>query len=246
MKVTELKENEGILCPTKQEATAICKLMHEAGLRWRSNNKYIDKNRWECADEGGLVYYPFDGWQSDSKSAKDEKRTTYPASDFLTPEPAETPNQPRLIDFLKVGDKVWDCIIGEWITVVSLDEDDDTYVIKCRTSDDCSEVYAACGRGNKRYKFPTLHLAEWHPERGEPMPTLPDPDEPRVGEWCLFGDDECDQTKTIGILGKIDTDCLPFFCEGNEIYYRNCIPIRGDKMPNWNELLNIKTNQPKQ
>ena len=108
MKVTELKENEGILCTTEQEATAICRLMHEAELRWRSNNKYIDKNRWECADEGGLVYYPFDGWQSDSKSAKDEKRTTYPASDFLTPKPAETPNQPRLIDFLKVGDKVWD------------------------------------------------------------------------------------------------------------------------------------------
>lgn len=243
MKVTDLKVNEGILCTTEQEATAICRLMHEAGLMWNSGHKYIDVNRWFVADKYGLVYIPFNRVCVHLQHAKDHNFTIYPASDFLTPEPAETPKQPRLIDFLKVGDKVWDCIIGEWVNVVSLDEDDDTYVIKCRTNDKDDETYTEYGFINARYIFPSLHLTEWHPERGEPMPPLPDPNEPRVGEVCLFGDDEDDQTKTIGILGKIDTDSVPFFCEGNEIYYRTCYPLRGDRMPNWHELLNIKTNQ---
>lgn len=39
--VTELKENEVIHCKTEEEAVAICKLMHEAGLKWSSGLSYL-------------------------------------------------------------------------------------------------------------------------------------------------------------------------------------------------------------
>ena len=41
MKVTDLKENECIHCETEEQAVAICKLMHEAGLKWRNGKTYL-------------------------------------------------------------------------------------------------------------------------------------------------------------------------------------------------------------
>ena len=46
MKVTDLKENECIHCETEEQANAICKLMHEAGLTWLSGSSYLSENRY--------------------------------------------------------------------------------------------------------------------------------------------------------------------------------------------------------
>ena len=44
MKVTDLKENEVIHCETEEQANAICKLMHESGLKWNSGDSYLEIN----------------------------------------------------------------------------------------------------------------------------------------------------------------------------------------------------------
>lgn len=48
MKVTDLKENEVIHCETLEQYDAICQLLHEAGLRWCTNEKLypIDNYDW--------------------------------------------------------------------------------------------------------------------------------------------------------------------------------------------------------
>jgi len=236
-KVTELKKNEGILCTTEQEANAICRLMHDAGLRWHDGRTYIEQT-YSVAGELPMIYIPNDGKYMTRSSAG---VVSYPASDFLTPAPiVETPvEQPRkIIDYLKVGDKVWDCLRGKWVEVMRLDFSE-KYPIKCEDSNGVMCTYTPDGVEQKSYAFPTLHLTEWHPERGEPIPALPDPNEPRVGEVCLFWDSE--DYGTIGVLASIDSDSFHFKCMGNEIYYMHCYPLRGKEMPNWNELLNIKS-----
>ena len=42
-----LKENECIHCETEEQANAICKLMHEAGLKWKFGNSYIENTYYE-------------------------------------------------------------------------------------------------------------------------------------------------------------------------------------------------------
>ena len=44
MKVTDLNYNECIHCETEEQANAICKLMHEAGLKGRGGQNYLSKN----------------------------------------------------------------------------------------------------------------------------------------------------------------------------------------------------------
>ena len=50
MKVTDLKENECIHCETEEQANAICKLMHEAGLTWHDGDSYLSVNLYDIYD----------------------------------------------------------------------------------------------------------------------------------------------------------------------------------------------------
>ena len=79
MKVTDLKENECIHCETEEQAKAICKLMHEAGLTWNSGYGYLSKYGYY----NNICYYPKSGTHSDLTFAKEEKYKIYKAEQFL-------------------------------------------------------------------------------------------------------------------------------------------------------------------
>ena len=84
MKVTDLKENECIHCETKEQANAICKLMHEAGLTWNSGDSYLEtKYYYHEGSESGNCYFPAKGEFSDLTFAKEEKCKIYKAEQFL-------------------------------------------------------------------------------------------------------------------------------------------------------------------
>ena len=84
MKVTDLKENECIHCETEEQANAICKLMHEAGLTWNSGESYLEtKYYYHEGSESGNCYFPAKGEFSDLTFAKEEKYKIYKAEQFL-------------------------------------------------------------------------------------------------------------------------------------------------------------------
>ena len=63
MKVTDLKKNECIHCETEEQAIAICKLMHEAGLKWSDGYSYLSVNLYDvCKSE--TCYFPAKGTYS--------------------------------------------------------------------------------------------------------------------------------------------------------------------------------------
>ena len=83
MKVTDLKENECIHCETEEQAKAICKLMHEAGLKWRYGQNYLHlTNYYTHTTE--TCYFPIDGQYDELSYAKQENYTIYKAEQFLT------------------------------------------------------------------------------------------------------------------------------------------------------------------
>lgn len=85
MKVTDLKENECIHCETEEQANAICKLMHEAGLEWKGGQSYLSKNYYgNCKSE--TCYFPIYGQYDDLSYAREENYTIYKAEQFLTQE----------------------------------------------------------------------------------------------------------------------------------------------------------------
>ena len=84
MKVTDLKANECIHCETEEQAKAICKLMHEAGLTWNSGDSYLEtKYYYNEGSKSGNCYFPAKGEFSDLTFAKEEKYTIYRAEQFL-------------------------------------------------------------------------------------------------------------------------------------------------------------------
>ena len=83
MKVTDLKENECIHCETEEQAIAICKLMHDAGLTWRFGDSYLKTNEYSIY-ESETCYFPKEGEFCDLKYAKNENYTIYKAEQFLT------------------------------------------------------------------------------------------------------------------------------------------------------------------
>lgn len=82
MKVTDLKENECIHCETEEQANAICKLMHEAGLEWKGGESYLSKNNYGNY-ESGTCYFPIDGQYDELSYAKEEKYKIYKAEQFI-------------------------------------------------------------------------------------------------------------------------------------------------------------------
>ena len=84
MKVTDLKANECIHCETEEQAKAICKLMHEAGLTWNSGDSYLEtKYYYNEGSKSGNCYFPAKGEFSDLTFAKEEKYKIYKAEQFL-------------------------------------------------------------------------------------------------------------------------------------------------------------------
>ena len=84
MKVTDLKENECIHCETEEQAKAICKLMHEAGLKWRFGNSYLENTYYYEDYKSETCYFPADRQYADLDYAKEENYTIYKAEQFLT------------------------------------------------------------------------------------------------------------------------------------------------------------------
>ena len=82
MKVTDLKENECIHCETEEQANAICKLMHEAGLKWHGGDSYLEKNKYSFY-KSETNYLPTDGKFGDLDYVKKENYTIYKAEQFL-------------------------------------------------------------------------------------------------------------------------------------------------------------------
>ena len=84
-KVTDLGEKEVIHCRTEEEANAICKLMHEAGLSWCTGDSYLDDNKWYGHNEMSC-YNPNNGVCYNIYYYEKRDCKIYPASDFLEPE----------------------------------------------------------------------------------------------------------------------------------------------------------------
>ena len=82
MKVTDLKENECIHCETEEQAIAICKLMHEAGLTWRFGGSYLEKNEYSFY-KSETCYFPADRQYDELSYAKQENYKIYKAEQFL-------------------------------------------------------------------------------------------------------------------------------------------------------------------
>ena len=82
MKVTDLKENECIHCETEEQANAICKLMHEAGLEWKGGQSYLSKNYYGNL-KSETCYFPIDGQYDELSYAKEENYKIYKAEQFL-------------------------------------------------------------------------------------------------------------------------------------------------------------------
>ena len=82
MKVTDLKENECIHCETEEQAIAICKLMHDAGLTWYYGDSYLSENLYDIY-KSETCYYPADGQYTGLDYAKEEKDKIYKAEQFL-------------------------------------------------------------------------------------------------------------------------------------------------------------------
>ena len=82
MKVTDLKENECIHCETKEQANAICKLMHDADLTWLFGDSYLEENHYDIY-KSETCYIPKKGTYSRLKHAKACSYTIYKAEQFL-------------------------------------------------------------------------------------------------------------------------------------------------------------------
>ena len=82
MKVTDLKENECIHCETEEQANAICKLMHEAGLKWCSGGSYLSENCYESY-KSETCYFTAEGQYCHLDYYKSNGYTIYKAEQFL-------------------------------------------------------------------------------------------------------------------------------------------------------------------
>lgn len=80
-KVTDLGENEGILCRSEEEAKAICQLMHNAGLKWVTDKSYLDNSMGFISKYE--VYNPAKGSRESIGYANKKLWKIHPASDFL-------------------------------------------------------------------------------------------------------------------------------------------------------------------
>ena len=82
MKVTDLKKNECIHCETEEQAIAICKLMHEAGLEWKLGESYLSRNNYD-EYKSETCYNPKKGQYCKFNFYKQNNYTIYKAEQFL-------------------------------------------------------------------------------------------------------------------------------------------------------------------
>jgi hypothetical protein len=83
-RIEDLTENEVIHCPTEQEAIALCKMMHEKGMKWRDGESYEKNTKWEYQKQE-TCYRPADGTRRDKGYFESISTTIHPASLFLPP-----------------------------------------------------------------------------------------------------------------------------------------------------------------
>lgn len=85
MKVTDLKENEVIHCETLEQYDAICKLLHEAGYKWFTDEPYcpVEEKDWRVYKKDTVIDVTYGELVSISHLSEDYK--IHPATDFITP-----------------------------------------------------------------------------------------------------------------------------------------------------------------
>jgi hypothetical protein len=83
-RIEDLTVNEVIHCPTEQEAIALCKMMHEKGMKWADGKNYIKNTEWEYHKQE-TCYRPADGTRSRKGFFEERGDTIHPASLFLPP-----------------------------------------------------------------------------------------------------------------------------------------------------------------
>lgn len=118
-KVTDLKENEVIHCPTEAEAIAICKLMHEAGLKWFDGDFYSLGSYWQKF-QANTCYRPNKGTFDDLCVFGERGCTIHPASDFLT-ETQSTP-QPEKQAEKEVSIKIETVVVIDFEAVGTIED----------------------------------------------------------------------------------------------------------------------------
>ena len=71
-----------VYCETEEQANAICKLMHEAGFKWKDGQSYLSKNYYGNL-KSETCYFPIDGQYDELSYAKEENYKIYKAEQFL-------------------------------------------------------------------------------------------------------------------------------------------------------------------
>lgn len=92
-KVTDLKENEVIVCRSEQEAKQIRQLMHDAGLKWCTGESYLER----YLNYNEICYYPYTGSCILLKDLKNHNRIIHEAKDFIIEEKDQESEQPNTI-----------------------------------------------------------------------------------------------------------------------------------------------------
>lgn len=83
MDITKIKSRETIHCSTLEESIEICKLMHQAGMKWCTKESYLKINNFNSYKEN-TVYNPTGGDYGDlDYFTKEGMYTIYKASEFL-------------------------------------------------------------------------------------------------------------------------------------------------------------------
>jgi len=82
MEINKLTGNDVVHCSTLEESLAICQLMNDKGLKWRSDESYLDKNNWKDFKEN-TCYCPNSGKYCDLNYFKRNNYNIIPASVFL-------------------------------------------------------------------------------------------------------------------------------------------------------------------
>lgn len=145
--IKDLKSNEAIHCKTKEEAEAICKLMHEAGFKWRSGDSFLNVTKWKFLEN--IYYLPKLGIYRITKH--DDETIIYEANYFLT---EEIKNSPAILK----------SYIGKYISFYYgdifynkgyvVEEDDFIFILNnCQSNNDDHTIY------RDKYKYSLTFLS---------------------------------------------------------------------------------------
>lgn len=133
----------------------------------------------------------------------------------------KTKEFPNLLEAgLKVGDKVYSYLYGDGV-VKQIDKYPN-YPISVDFGY-YSEHFSKDGKRFKTDRIPSIHLEEWSPLSGEPLPFERNPKdfEPKVGEVYAFWDVPS-RSFVVSVFKKIENGR---YVDHNDIPWQNCAPI---------------------